>query len=245
MWERLASVVLVALLSHAELVAGVELIVAPTNPLEPGDPLLLSWRDVSQPSARDWIGIYSPSTSPDTDWIGWFNLTGHPHWRTGSGTLNTTLRDLRSDYQFRLFAGSAATAPPSQPHALPAPVGPPEAVSAVVAFSARGGPQHLHLSLTSSPTEMRIMWTSAALWPGSEVQYGRDADDLSSSAPAEWATYKQEHMCEAPANTSQGWRDPGFIYDAVMTELRFGAKYFYRVSISKIAWRTGFVVQSL
>lgn len=220
----------VVLLARAALAGGVTLTVTNTNPLAPAAPFLVSWQGLPQPSPQDWIGIYSPAASPDDHWIGWLNLTSAPKWPSGSGTLNITLRDLRTDLQFRLFRAAPNAPPPLQPHPLPIPAGQPEAVSAVVSFAGGGRPQQLHLAMTAVPREMRVMWTCAALWAGSEVQYGRSSSELSERAPAQGDTYTQAQMCEAPANTSRGWRDPGFIYDAVMTDLSWGSKYFYRVS---------------
>ncbi|PWA44332.1 putative inactive purple acid phosphatase 9 [Artemisia annua] len=41
------------------------------------------------------------------------------------------------------------------------------------------------------------------------------------------STVKREDMCHAPANSSLGWRDPGFIHDGVMVDLEPGKRYFY------------------
>lgn len=226
---RVAVFALAGLLAHAVGVLGVTLSVTNTNPLAPAAPLLLAWQNLPQPSPQDWIGVYSPAASLDPHWIGWLNLTSTDSWHTGSGTLNITMRDLRSDLQFRLFKAPPDAPSPLEPHTLPIPAGPPEAVSAVVTFAGSGRPQQLHLAMTSAASEMRIMWTTAALWPGSEVQYGRSSHMLTERAPAQWATYRQDQMCEAPANTTQGWRDPGSIYDAVMTHLSGGTTYYYRV----------------
>ena len=42
-------------------------------------------------------------------------------------------------------------------------------------------------------------------------------------------TYEQKHMCDMPANSSVGWRDPGYVFDGLMNELEPGKRYFYKV----------------
>jgi hypothetical protein len=37
-------------------------------------------------------------------------------------------------------------------------------------------------------------------------------------------------MCDAPANDSVGWRDPGFVFDGLMKGLEPGRSYFYKVN---------------
>ncbi|KAM3225159.1 hypothetical protein ACQJBY_058100 [Aegilops geniculata] len=48
-------------------------------------------------------------------------------------------------------------------------------------------------------------------------------------------TYEQKQMCDALANDSLGWRDPGFIFDGVMTGLEPGRRYFYKQIVLPVA----------
>lgn len=58
------------------------------------------------------------------------------------------------------------------------------------------------------------------------------------SAFANTTTYTKEQMCDAPAN-GPGWRSPGFIHTAVMTNLSPGIRYFYIVGADNSDTGTG------
>lgn len=68
------------------------------------------------------------------------------------------------------------------------------------------------------------------------VKYGSDEDELDEISLAEVRRYERSDMCDAPANASIGWRDPGFIHDAVMRNLKSGKRYFYRVGSDTGGW---------
>ena len=61
------------------------------------------------------------------------------------------------------------------------------------------------------------------------VRYGEGKDALANSAAARGIRYEREHMCNAPANSTIGWRDPGWIFHTVMKNLNGGVRYFYQV----------------
>lgn len=61
------------------------------------------------------------------------------------------------------------------------------------------------------------------------VKYGLARDGLDRVAGTEVGRYEREDMCDAPANDSVGWRDPGFIHDGVMVGLKDGRRYYYKV----------------
>lgn len=62
------------------------------------------------------------------------------------------------------------------------------------------------------------------------VRYGDREDRLDGVAKAGVGRYEREDMCEAPANESVGWRDPGWIHDGVMRKLKKGVRYYYQVN---------------
>jgi hypothetical protein len=52
------------------------------------------------------------------------------------------------------------------------------------------------------------------------------------SVSAATSTYRKEHMCGAPAN-AEGWRDPGLLHSAVLSNLRPGTSYPSRCAHSR------------
>ena len=139
--------------------------------------------------------------------------------------------NMRAAYQFRLFRGFPATTDtPLDEDMKPIPSTKMRlAVSPVVEFHNYNEPTQVHLSLTSDPSEMSVLFVTKDL-VDSVVEFGRAIDNLDSIAVATVTTYQLKHMCDAPANTSVGWRDPGHIHSAVMTELEPGVRYFYKVN---------------
>lgn len=61
------------------------------------------------------------------------------------------------------------------------------------------------------------------------ARYGEVKEKLDNIAEARGVRYERDHMCHAPANSTIGWRDPGWTFDAVMKNLKQGIKYFYQV----------------
>ncbi|KAF3949508.1 hypothetical protein CMV_024628 [Castanea mollissima] len=57
-----------------------------------------------------------------------------------------------------------------------------------------------------------------------QVRYGEREDMLDDMVVTHVERYERENMCEAPANMSVGWRDPGWIHDGIMKNLKKGAR---------------------
>ncbi|KAJ0679584.1 putative phosphodiesterase I [Helianthus annuus] len=70
----------------------------------------------------------------------------------------------------------------------------------------------------------------------SVVRYGLSSGQMDRVVRARVGRYEREDMCDAPANTSIGWRDPGFIHDGVMVGLEGGKRYFYKVGSDAEGW---------
>eukprot|EP00268_Persea_americana_P063700 TRINITY_DN8292_c0_g2_i1.p1 TRINITY_DN8292_c0_g2~~TRINITY_DN8292_c0_g2_i1.p1 ORF type:complete len:642 (-),score=83.02 TRINITY_DN8292_c0_g2_i1:437-2362(-) len=211
--------------------------ITPNTLTKSGDSVQIQWSGLDSPSHLDWLGIYAPPNSSDSDFIGYIFLSASPTWRTGSGSLTLPLVDLRSNYAFRIFRWTDNDVDWSRLDEDHNPLPGTErrlALSEVLRFGAMG-PQQIHLSFTSEEDEMRVLFVTA---DGAErfVNYGLEAGRLEETARAEVKRYERRDMCDAPANESLGWRDPGFIHDGVMRNLKKGRRYFYRVGSDASGW---------
>lgn len=166
--------------------------------------------------ADDWVGAYciddERATVPVHEYMDRRRTGGRA---SGSVTFGPMV-NMRCAWQFRFVSGvSGATL----------------ATSAFVRF-ARGPtePLQVHLALTEDPTAMRVHWVSAAVHEP-VVVYGLRADALDRTASATSSSYAASDMCRAPATTVSArlFRDPGQLYEALLTTLEPGETYFYRV----------------
>ncbi|GMF09340.1 unnamed protein product [Phytophthora lilii] len=91
-------------------------------------------------------------------------------------------------------------------------------------------PLQVHLALTNREGEMRVKWVSDNV-TNPVVMFGEDKKKLDKVGYATQSSYKPKEMCNGPANTvfPRNYRDPGQIFDAVMTKLEAGKTYFYQV----------------
>lgn len=78
--------------------------------------------------------------------------------------------------------------------------------------------------VTGDGDERRVRWglRKDGEWPHMDV--------------ARVARYEREDLCDSPANSSVGWRDPGWIHDGVMTGLVKGVRYYYQVGSASKGW---------
>eukprot|EP00898_Chlorokybus_atmophyticus_P002942 jgi/Chlat1/3649/Chrsp238S00262 len=175
-----------------------------------------TWNPISTKAA--WIGIYSPPSAEPSDYLDYIDIPA------GLGTASFRLFDMRADYAFRMWGWDGeegAEVPAGNSFKL-------LAESQTVSFKSQA-PMHGHLGLTGDPTEMRVIFTS-----GSDnkayVEYGPEGEQSTHTVMASTSTYGVENLCQGPANiTASGWfRDPGFIHEAVITDLVPGKRYVYR-----------------
>ncbi|PIN11457.1 Purple acid phosphatase [Handroanthus impetiginosus] len=82
---------------------------------------------------------------------------------------------------------------------------------------------------------MRVMFVTH---DGKEsfVKYGFTEKKMVKVVGTQLSRYEREDMCDAPANQSIGWRDPGFIHDGLMVGLEEGKKYYYQVGSDSGGW---------
>lgn len=109
------------------------------------------------------------------------------------------------------------------------------AESQELGFETGRGPEQVHLALTGKEDEMRVMFVTH---DGKEsfVKYGLTRDQMDQVVGTKVGRYEREDMCDSPANESIGWRDPGYIHDGVMTNLKNGRRYFYKVGSDSGGW---------
>ncbi|ETN17842.1 hypothetical protein PPTG_05529 [Phytophthora nicotianae INRA-310] len=91
-------------------------------------------------------------------------------------------------------------------------------------------PLQVHLALTQNADEMRVKWVSDNV-SNPVVTFGEHKSKLDRVVRATQSSYKAEDMCNALATVKfpRHFRDPGQIFDAVMTKLEAGKRYFYQV----------------
>ncbi|GLD99809.1 hypothetical protein PINS_up008537 [Pythium insidiosum] len=181
-------------------------------------------------SPGDWLGVYcldypndgdaadghraASSSSVDVavdDYLDYRALDVVPHGVARFGPLV----NMRCRLVFRLVSAANEV----------------RATSDVVAFAqGPAQPTQRHLALTARAGEMRVHWVSANV-SRAAVRYGRRRDQLTRVAAAQRRTYDASDMCHAPATTRSArlFRDPGVLWDGVMTGLQSGVTYYYQV----------------
>jgi hypothetical protein len=195
----------------------------------------LEWKNLTEPSPTDWIGIYNPADSSNGLYIGYFLLSVTPEWTQGSGQWSLPLVNMREPYEFRLFRGNHMPFNVSAQgkklckldtsHRL--------YISERVSFKNFNDPTQVHLSLSSETEEMNVMFVTRDPIQ-SYVRYGRNRKELDLQGKALSLTYHRSDMCDHPANSSRGWREPGYIHTAVMKDLDSGQVYYYQVEFNVI-----------
>ncbi|XP_076922933.1 putative inactive purple acid phosphatase 2 [Bidens hawaiensis] len=214
--------------------------------------LTITWSRVNSPSQLDWLGIYSPPNSSLRNYIGYVYLNTSPGWQSGSGSITLPLINLRSGYKIRIFRWTESEIVPTRLDHDRNPLPQPKHVLAETeefgsgSGSGRGsgsGPDQVHLALTGRVGEMRVMFVSG---DGSEsvVRYGLGSGGMEREVGTRVERYEREDMCDAPANSSVGWRDPGFVHDGVMVGLEPGKRYFYKVGSDAGGWSKTFTFVS-
>ncbi|KAJ4827866.1 prolyl aminopeptidase [Turnera subulata] len=227
----------ISLLAHPSL-SKPTISVTPTILANSGDNVTITWSGIDSPSELDWVGIYSPPDSRRDHFIGYRFLSSSPSWHSGAGNISLPLTDLRSNYAFRIFRWTESEVNPNRHDHDHNPL-PGTAhllsESLPVGFRSGRGPQQIHLAYTDSEEEMRVMFVAG---DGEErrVRWGIADGDWAHSNVARVVWYEREDLCDSPANSSVGWRDPGWIHDAVITGLDKGLRYYYQVGSDAKGW---------
>jgi acid phosphatase type 7 len=172
------------------------------------------------PVADDWVGAFclEDESKPvaDSEYLDWQYVTSTNSLAFGP------LVNMRCSWQFRYFTPNKTT--PNTYVKL--------ATSPIVRFIAgKQQPLHVRVAKTEKATEMRVMWVSARVNLPT-VEYGLSPYWLDHIVLAKGDSYAASDMCEAPATkvAARQFRDPGMIYNAVLTNLKPETTYYYRVS---------------
>lgn len=228
------ALILIIPLSSSE----VSISVTPKTVPKSGDNVTIQWSGVESPSKLDWLGIYSPPNSSHSDFVGYFFLSSSPGWKSGSGSISFPLINLRSQYQFRVFRWYDSEVNPKHKDHDQNPLPGTKhllAESEGIDFEPGRGPEQIHLAYTDKEDEMRVMFVTPD-GKESSVKYGLGRENMDQVVVTRVVRYEREDMCDAPANDSVGWRDPGFIHDGVMVNLKKGKRYFYQVGSDSGGW---------
>ncbi len=228
------------------------------------DPLTVSWQfDLSKytPSENDVIAIYTPSSSDDSNYIGFELLNTDPDWKSGQGSVTFELANVRlDDYEFRVFnrlplpstpyvsdktnqlvhkyhrlqklaarrGGKSLDASHDHPHSMKL-AGPTRlCTSESITFQNPNEPLAGHLTLTDDDTSLLFMFISGDRNNSPTVRWGLASGNYPYSATGSSSTYARGDMCDAPANTTAAFRDPGMIHEITLSQLEGGQRYYYQ-----------------
>jgi hypothetical protein len=176
---------------------------------------VVTWSGVTSPSDKDWIGAFSPPTASTP--IIQINLTVPLSF----GLKTLALLNMRTDYQFKYIHWNAST------NAFAA------IASSNVITVDPGQPMQGHISLTEDPTQMRVMWVSGGTSEGT-VEYGRVPSQYTAKATGRNYTYNLDQMCGYRA--VEFWREPGTIFDVLLTGLTPATTYYYHFGSDNDGW---------
>lgn len=194
----------------------------------------LKFSGVKNPSSNDWIGVFSPAEVQlnETSPIKYQYASHAPNYMsTGNGTLKFLLINSHTPYLFALFQNGL-----ENPHLA--------GKSNIVQFSNENEAVQVHLTLTKSPNEIRVMWNGNSEDSSQhEVKWGTQSGIYPFNIQSESSTYSQYDMCGEPA-TTLGWKDPGKLHEAVLKHLKPGQTYYYIVGSNNAGWSPEFTFKA-
>ena len=217
----------------------VSLVASPNYLMTPDgyEQITLSWTNVtSSNNDNDWIAIYCPSNGTNDNYLDYFNTYG-----STEGTKTLTLWNMRCNYEFRYFHQLQTTMHMRTAH-TDDNINININVADNTSYELKGisnivkvnplEPLQIHLSLQeNSPYSMRVMWVSDYV-DVPEVQVGIQSYQYTMSFIASSSYgYQSSLMCQTQSEiiSQQYYRDPGWIYNGEMSDLKANTTYFYRV----------------
>jgi len=180
-----------------------------------GGEVAVIWNGVTDPQEKDFIAFYCPIYSNPSHYLDYFYVSSSSTWKEGSGNYSVVVYNMRSTCVFKYWrAGSSYSKFVAESEELSFDKGGPEA------------PLQGHISMTTKPSEMRVMWVSGEVTKPAVVKYGLDKELSMEEYEYIIHTYTADNMCQAPAN-STGFTHPGYVYDVVLRNLKPNTQYYY------------------
>lgn len=200
----------------------IKLRVRPQYISQSGKWVKVRWYNNDRPSNGDWIGVYSPPMydSYPIDPVSyapikyqWANVSTS-HTTYGRGSMSMRLLNMRSPLVMGFFRGGFET-----PTLI--------AYSNIIYFKNYNEPAQLHLSLTSNENELMVTWVSNDL-TRPVIYWGTVSGSYTQVTWSESSSYNASDMCSSPA-IDFGYRAPGAIHSAILSNLEPGELYYYTV----------------
>jgi len=201
----------------------IQLTAEPSLLQQSGEWVTVTFSKVPSPSNEDWIGVYSPSKvdiSKHAPVKYQFCNRSSGYNETGSGTLRFKLVNMHEEYIFAILRGVNATLLQT---------------SNEVTFANPNEVLQGHLALTGNDGEMKAMWNSGNIQNNQMVLWGTTPGSYPNSAAAVGITYTSSDLCGDVA-IDFGWKDPGYLQSAVMTNLIPEQQYYYIFGGNATGW---------
>ncbi|EDQ86017.1 uncharacterized protein MONBRDRAFT_28659 [Monosiga brevicollis MX1] len=168
----------------------------------------------AKPNKNDFVALYLTSDDVTaTTPIKYQFLNYDPAYlSSGRSKLVFQLLNMRENFVLHAFTGG-----PDHPTLV--------ASSTPITNTIANVPTQGRLALTNDEASVRVSWTTGKV-EQPQLQYGVSETNYTVVPPTA-TPYTRAQMCGAPANTI-GWRDPGILYTAVMTNLAPNTHVVYR-----------------
>ncbi|EGC32941.1 hypothetical protein DICPUDRAFT_155063 [Dictyostelium purpureum] len=209
--------------------------ISPTTIKNSNDEITISWSGIKSPTPYDIVAIYSPSNTSILFPNGYLKLSQSKTWKEGYGNLKLPLLNVREDYIFRLWVPTSESSEPIL-NIFPNISLNIFATSNPIGFQNPNQPGKSYLSITKNSSEMRLMWVS-----GTDdtpiVMYGIDSNlKTYEKAKGTSSTYSIMDMCSYPANSTDYFKNPGYIHNTVMVNLLPNTVYYYSFGSDNDGW---------
>ncbi|PRP80746.1 putative inactive purple acid phosphatase 27-like [Planoprotostelium fungivorum] len=189
-----------------------------------GDVATIKLSGVTDPSITDIIAVYSPATADPAKSSPVKFLSAQyfdsSYLTSGSATIHINLVNLHSDVVFYFYKNASNEYDWEKSHLAFG------GRSNVITFSNLDEPNQGHIAVTGKKGEVRISWASGSVKNGQYVRLGGASQRYSRKVIAKPDTYAANDLCGSPA-TDWGWKNPGYLQSAVITNLIPGKKYYY------------------